>query len=345
MENSPIVESRRFYLCLLLVFMILFINLLSAYIRHSEAGLGCQPWPQCYAMVGQTVEPLPASTVAGLALSPTETAKRLHRTIATVLVLLIVAVVYQSRQRPANRAQATRIQYLAYTLVMLILVLSMIGPMSYLKTLPGIAVVNILGGIALLATSWTLWLEVQHPLRIAVPHWMRRLVSWALLAVIVQLALGAWVSANFAGTACIDLFTCTDHERVRDSVSANVFDSFWVFRELSIGEDGKVIIDQAQGYIQTAHRVGAGLTAVLLILLGVATRKMPQPMAFWGCCILGLTATVIILGASGVMFGLPLPVVLAHNVLAALLLLSVLRIKLMTLDAPVSAASPMEAGA
>lgn len=318
MENVSQHSIKRFSVCLLLLLTAtLLINLLSSYIRHFEAGLGCETWPDCYGRVGDLIVPAEANTLA--VLTPSETAKRAHRSIATILVVLVLWAVYQARQLPL-RGMA---QFLPYLLLGTIVLLSVVGPASYLKTLPAIASVNMLGGMTLLALTWLLWLEVQTPKSpvIALSSW----ATVALVVLIVQISLGSWVSANFAGTACSGLLECQQHEG-----DSTFWSSFWYFRELDLDGNGRVMIDRAQSIIHQLHQIGAAVTTIVLSGFGVFAIRASGLMARWGMVLLGVLTIQLALGFAALTLGLPLFVVLAHNVVASLLLLCVLRMKLLT---------------
>lgn len=322
MENINKHSRRRFSACLLLLLAAtLLINLLSSYIRHVEAGLGCEDWPECYGHIGEIGTPAEIDAVA--ALTPTQTAKRAHRTIATVLVGLVLWAVYQARTLPL-RGNA---QFLPYLLIVVIIMLSVIGPASYLKTLPAVASVNMLGGMALLFVTWWLWLEIQPPGEAVTA--LRPLASAALTIVILQVALGTWVSANFAGTTCSGPLTCQQHEDAR-----NAWSSFWYFRELNVDATGRIVMDNTQAVISRVHQIGAAVAAVVLAVFGVLAVRASGLIARWGRRLLGLLAAQLILGLVALTSELPLLVVLAHNVTASLLLLCVLRMKLLARGRP-----------
>jgi cytochrome c oxidase assembly protein subunit 15 len=298
----------------------LFINLLSSYIRHHEAGLGCEDWPACYGMVGEFIVP-PAEGTAGLAaLTPSETAKRAHRAIATALVILVLLVVYQARGVQLPGA----IQYLPYGIVALILLLSVIGPASYLKTLPAIATANLAGGMTLLSLVWWLWLENRPAASIAAPQLpVVRLKGWAMIALVMliaQILLGAWVSANFAATACSAFLTC---EAGTPQASLS---SFFYFRELQTDNTGRVLTDQTQVLIQQVHHIGAALTTMVLSAFSVVAIRAGGLVRRRGVAILILLITQLALGLSALFWKLPLLVVLGHNLIASLLLLAVIQL-------------------
>ncbi|NJN51507.1 MAG: hypothetical protein HC809_06750, partial [Gammaproteobacteria bacterium] len=109
------------WLAVLLV-VTLSINLLSAYIRHYEAGLGCVDVPACYGHVGDIAAQPSAVAAASDALTPTAAAKRAHRAIATVLVVLVLIVTVKGRAQANTVGVATHIPYLMIGVVLVLAV-------------------------------------------------------------------------------------------------------------------------------------------------------------------------------------------------------------------------------
>lgn len=314
MENVSHEGSRSFFLCLaLLLVATLLINLLSAYIRLDEAGIGCTPWPECYARVGEFVQPPGESPAA--ALTPTAAAKRAHRTIATGLVILVALVVYQGRRLKLTGAT----KHLPLAIVAVILILSVVGPASYLKTLPAIATVNIVGGAALLALSWWLWLGARtqggtQPAQRG---------KWGVIClglIGLQFVLGAWVSANFAVPVCTGLLECSEALKPSSSVP------FWYFRELTLDSSGRIEFDTAQVWIQQAHHLGAMLVSIALGLFGVRALRSGGRAAPWGAALLAVLIIQVGLGLGMLAGRFPLPLVLTHGVVASLLVLILMRL-------------------
>ncbi|MEH6616764.1 MAG: COX15/CtaA family protein [Porticoccus sp.] len=292
----------------------LIINCLSAYIRHMEAGLGCDNWPICYGDIGQYVSPNDEAEIAQKALAPTEIAKQMHRTIATLLVIGVLLLVNQSRKPGAMQGVS---RHLPYLLLAVLLLLSIIGPASYLKTMPAIAVVNLAGGLALLAISWWLWLQLNCKSRTDAPSWLKRLTLAAWLLLILQILLGSWVSANYAGLACSDLFTCNAPTEYSSEGSG----SFWYFRQLALDIEGRVLFDSSTVIIHLIHRAGALFSSLVLLIGALASLQYRKKTAL---SLAALVLTQCLLGVSGVMLSLPMVVVMAHNVIAALLLMAVM---------------------
>lgn len=318
---SETVLKKGFVLCLLLLLTAtLLINLLSGYIRHTEAGLGCAEWPACYGVISEYVTE-DDQTPAVRALTPAETAKRTHRAIATVLVVLLLVVVVQARKVRLEGAA----RLLPYAMIAVTLILSIIGPASYLKTLPAVASVNLLGGLALLAFAWWLLVVVSTPGDVATGSVPRVPARAALVALLAQIALGAWVSANFAGTACTGLASC----ETPSGSTGSAWNAWWYLRELHLDEAGRVITGQAQVVVHVAHRVGAGLTGLVVLWLAAVAAWRAGPPRWWGAAAGCLVVIQLALGLVAVNSALPLVVVLAHNMVASLLLLAVVRLNLM----------------
>ena len=324
MENEE-GQKRRLSLCLaLLLAATLGINLLSAYIRHQEAGLGCKPWPACYARIGAVMEPPGDSPVA--ALTPTESAKRAHRGLATGLVILVLLVVYYARQQ--NLPAAAR--PLPYTMVAVLLLLAVIGPASYLKTLPAIATANLAGGMALLGLTWTFLLLTRNSSQPAAAASGDRtrlppasLKKTALLILSAQILLGAWLSANFAAAACSGFLNCDATE------GAGLLQSFWYLRELTVAPSGAVLTGGQQSLIALTHHWGAVVTVLALSALGLISLRAGGTYAFWGGWLMALVVLQASLGGIALFLSLPLLLVLGHDLLAALLLLVLLRLFLL----------------
>jgi len=312
---------RRYVIIVLLATLV--INCLSAYIRHMEAGLGCENWPSCYGDIGKHVSPRDDSEIAQKALAPTEVAKQMHRTIATLLVIGVLLLVNQSR-KPSAMQGVTRT--LPYLLLAVLLLLSIIGPASYLKTMPAIAVVNLAGGLALLAICWWLWLQLSNTDHTVIPSGLKRLITAGWLLLILQILLGSWVSANYAGLACSELISCQPFA----TYAAEGSSSFWYFRELALDNSGHIIFDSSTVAIHLAHRAGAIITGLILLLGALTTLQYRKKMAL---SVIALVALQCLLGTLGIVLSLPMVLVMAHNVIAGLLLMAVMALNYQLIQA------------
>lgn len=304
--------------CVVLLLITTFsVNLLSAFIRHQEAGLGCSPWPECYAIVGTIEAPGSSVDAATDALTPTALIKQVHRASATLLVILVLTATHLVRR-------STRLprfdQMIPYLMIAVVLLLAVVGPASYRKTLPAIAAVNLVGGVLLLALCYCLWLTVRgapsYPAGVARLHW------WVLGLLSGQLILGAWVSANFAGNACAQTLRCS----IADVSIGEAVRGLWFWRELMVDDVGRIVMDDSHRYIQWSHRIGAMVAGGALLLLAVARIRLGRGAAVAGIVVIVLMSVQLVLGSTVSYFGPGLAVALAHNAVASLLLLSVLHI-------------------
>ncbi len=184
--------------------------------------------------------------------------------------------------------------------------------------MPIVVMGHLLGGLAtfalLTAMAWRAtpegWLTLAGAKRL-------RLLLWIGLALlIVQIALGGWTSTNYAAWAC-----GTDFPKCLDQwwPASDFHQAFVLWRGFGVDYSGGVLDNPARVAIQMSHRVVALL--VFGHLTGVGIRVLRTPgLRFWGAALLGLLVTQIALGIGNVMFALPLPIAVAHNAGAALLL-------------------------
>jgi cytochrome c oxidase assembly protein subunit 15 len=140
----------------------------------------------------------------------------------------------------------------------------------------------------------------------------------ALVILFAQIFLGGWTSTNYAALACTDFPTCHG-AWIPEMDFGNAF--HWV-RELGQGADGKALPLAAYTAIQWTHRVGALITFIYLVWLGVYLLKQPQ-LKKTTLIMLGLLVVQIALGVANLLLHLPLVLAVGHNMGAALLLITV----------------------
>lgn len=311
--RAPVAHPWLARLAGVLVGLIIATNVLSAYLRLDEAGLGCTPWPDCYARLEAngrgTESALPA------ALAPHEQLKQAHRLLAGALVLVVLVVLHQRARLGLQGSEAT----LPFALGTVMLGLAVVGPASYLKTIPAIATTNLLGGLLLLALAWRLLLASRRPPQVAVANGVRRFVLVSLVAVAAQSALGAWTSANFAGIACNGVFAC-----VEPAAAASGLAAFNYFRELELDATGRVLMGPEAWLIQYVHRLGAWLTTAVLALLAAGLWR--EGLRAHAVILGALLALQIGVGLAAAAAGMPLFLVLLHNLLAAGLVVALIDI-------------------
>jgi cytochrome c oxidase assembly protein subunit 15 len=139
-----------------------------------------------------------------------------------------------------------------------------------------------------------------------------------LVLVFAQIALGGWVSTNYAALACVDFPTC--HGLWMPDM--DFAHAFQIQRELGMTAAGAPLSNDALNAIQWTHRVGALVVALYLGTLAVVASRMSGLRGYASVLVVALIAQIS-LGITNVLAMLPIGVAVAHNAGAALLLMSV----------------------
>ncbi len=300
------------------------VVVVGAYVRLADAGLGCPDWPGCYGELTphHAQDDIARAVVEqGGTHGPVSLGKAwkemFHRYIAGGLGLVILAITVMAWARRRELRQSPLLATGVLVLVMLQAALGMWTVTLLLK--PVIVTLHLLGGLALLALLTWLALRQQAPPAIA-PATASRLRPWALLAlmvVIVQIALGGWVSTNYAALACVDFPTC--HNEWLPQMDFR--HGFQLVRELGMTAAGTHLSYDAITAIHWTHRVGALVT--LLYVGGFALWLARSPgLARYGIALLCVLLAQVTLGIANVLGGLPLLVAAGHNAGAAILLVT-----------------------
>jgi cytochrome c oxidase assembly protein subunit 15 len=317
-------------LSLAAVLLTLAVVVLGAWVRLSDAGLGCPDWPGCY---GRIVVPQAAGDVAQANIAfperPLEAHKgwkeMIHRYVAGMLMLLVFALAVMAwRQGPrAPRGHATAIA----GLIVFQALLGMWTVTLLLK--PVIVMGHLLGGMSTLALLW--WLALRSG-AVALPGLiagggMRWLAAAALVMVALQIALGGWTSANYAALACPDFPACQGQWW---PAHLDFSEGFVLWRGLGVNYEYGVLEHPARTAIHLAHRLGA---LGVLLLAGAAGLTLLHARQLagraLGVVILILMSVQLALGVANIWLALPLPVAAAHNGVAALLLLSLVTLNVL----------------
>lgn len=305
-------------LALVALYVALIVVPLGAYVRLSDAGLGCPDWPGCYGkLVGVPDQPDEhAAAAQAFPGKPVEAGKAwkemIHRYVAGTLGLIVFAACVLSwRRRPVVSA------LLGGTIVFQAL-LGMWTVTLLLK--PAIVTAHLLGGMAVVGLLTLLAMgEAGRPQ--TAPRSSLGLARLALVLLIVQIGLGGWVSSNYAGLACQDFPTCQGGWLP----TMDFPHAFTVRRELGYTGDGGLLPFEALTAIHWTHRLGALLVVLVVGALILRLRASPAWRS-WAFVLTALLLLQVGLGVANVLFSLPLPLAVAHNFGAALLLLHVLAV-------------------
>jgi len=294
-------------LALLCAALVLAVTSLSAFLRLSKAGLGCDDWPECY---GQELRRLQQGIAAPAEQQTATAAARLaHRITASAALLLVITMVLVCF---GSRPLLMREGLLAIALLGLALFLAVLGLWSSAARLPAVAMGNLLGGFLMLALC----------VRLAMPHaspptaGLRPWIVAALLLSMLQAAGGGLVSASHAGLSCSGWSDCAPLEALRASGWASL--NPW--REPVLNATPP--FNPAGALANSLHRHAALLLALLLL-----------PLAWWawlrgrraaGVLLFVLLAAQLAVGLSMSALALPLGLALLHNLFAAALLATLL---------------------
>jgi cytochrome c oxidase assembly protein subunit 15 len=297
------------------------VVMLGAWVRLTDAGLGCPDWPGCYGRLVVPEQGLSPAELGDEYTRPLEAGKAwremIHRYLASTLGLVCVAlavIAWRNRRDPRQPWRAPA------ALVALVIFQGLLGMWTVTLLLkPIVVVAHLLGGFATLALLVALgqWRSSRLPLPTT---GLRVLGTVAAAALVLQISLGGWTSANYAAVACPDFPTCQTQWW---PAIADFEEGFVLWRGLGVDYEGGVLDHPARVAVHFTHRLGALLATALIALLGwrlareAATR--PDGMAVLAALLLQLG-----LGVSIVWFGVPLAVAVLHNGVAALLLLAVI---------------------
>ena len=304
----------------------LLVVALGAYTRLSDAGLGCPDWPGCYGFL--TVPKHDAEIALAVQSYPDlmfEKAKAwkemIHRYFAGVLGVLILGVFALAFFKRHDLNMPLKLPLLILLLVVFQAALGMWTVTMNLQ--PLIVMGHLLGGFSLLSLIMLLYLRLKaKPIEgddAAKPYFGLSLIALGVL--IVQIALGGWLAANYAAPHCSGLPLCN---------YAQPFSLSSVFQlplEHSNYEFG-VLSQQARMSIHLLHRIWALVTCAVVLLAMWKIYRSAYSKKIKRCTIAVCIALLsqISLGIILVYFHFPLVVALAHNLMAAILLLSMVRV-------------------
>ncbi len=299
----------------------LVVVVVGAYVRLSDAGLGCPDWPGCYGKltpaharehIEQAVEAQGGGH--GPVSLPKAWKEMGHRYLAGVLGLMILAIAVLAWVRRG----AAGSPWLPSAIVLVVLVQATLGKWTVTMLLkPAIVTAHLIGGMTTLALL--VWLSMRQ-LRLqpaaagALPA-LRKPAALGLVVLCAQIVLGGWVSTNYAALACPDLPLC----RGAALPPMDFANAFHVLRELGQTPEGALLSNEALTAIHWTHRMFALLVVAVLGHLGGRLMRSGVLRGAGGL-LLGLLAAQFCIGLANVAFSLPLWLAALHNAGAALLL-------------------------
>ena len=309
-----------FRLALLATLLALMVVLLGAYTRLTHSGLGCPDWPGCYGFISvPSTDAQLAHAELHFPEAPVEAAKgwseMVHRYCAGTLGCLILLLAVRAWKQRKRHDQPLK---LPLFILLVVIIQAAFGMWTVtLKLWPQVVTAHLMGGFATLSLLFLLTLRLSGSLpALAIPRRLQRWATAGLVLVIMQIALGGWVSSNYAAVACVDLPTC--HGQWWPA--ADFTNGFHLTQHIGPNYLGGQLDSEARTAIHLAHRLGAVLLTLVLVGLAWQLRRVGMPKLA-GLVLLVLAAQIS-LGLSNVLFGLPLGLAVAHNAGGAALLLT-----------------------
>jgi cytochrome c oxidase assembly protein subunit 15 len=309
---TPAQRWRR--LTLLALFLTFDLVLFGAFTRLTDSGLGCPDWPGCYGSaspMGARQEIQAAQTVqpSGPVTHGKAWIEMVHRYLATAVGVLITVLAVGS-WRDARRGWLPVSPWWATVTLVWVCLQGAFGALTVTwKLYPAIVTAHLLGGVALLSL-----LAIQaegyrrETLRLPARLWAASIAVGLLT--LWQVALGGWVSTNYAVLACTDFPTCQGLWWPEMDFGHG----FSLLRELGERHDGGFLPFAALTAIHVAHRLGAAVLLVAVALLAWQLHTCGEPsLRRWAWALVGVVSWQLVSGLSNVVFDWPLLAAVAHT--------------------------------
>ena len=292
---------------------------LGAYVRLSDAGLGCPDWPGCFGTLtvpeSQLAIEKAQHTFPDQAIENGKAWKEMvHRYVAGLLGLLILSIGYLAYRNKKSLKVSILVPYSLLGIVFFQAMLGMLTVTLLLK--PIIVSTHLIGGMATLAILTYLSYEHfnENSKLVLKKNIIFYIARFGLILIFMQIFLGGWTSTNYAGLACTDFPTCHG-QLIPDMDFKNAFN---IFRNLGQTSKGAPISLNALQAIQWIHRIGAITVVIYFGYLSYVLMKYKQ-LRFEAILLLTILAAQFIIGIANLTLHLPMVLAVSHNLTAALL--------------------------
>ena len=241
----------------------------------------------------------------------------IHRYVGALLGMLIIAISWMAWR---YRTKLGDSPVLAFVTLVAVCIQGAFGAWTVTHQLmPLVVTVHLLGGMTLLALMT--WLAARERPHQPVSSWTQRYLGWAyfgLFLLFVQIALGGWVSTNYAALACMDFPTCQGSWWP----PMDAANGFALVRGLGEMPNGEMISQTALTAIHWVHRNVAWLVFAFWGWLAWRLRAdtaLRNPATL----VIGLLFAQLLTGLTTIFFQWPLVIAVLHNGGAAGLVLGV----------------------
>jgi heme a synthase len=319
-SRSQPLPARLRALTLLTLFLTFDLVLFGAFTRLTDSGLGCPDWPGCYGSASPAgAKEHIAAAQAALPSGPVTHTKAwiemIHRYLATgvgVLLITLTAATWLARRRKEEGASVLNPWWPTLTLAWVCLQGAFGALTVTMKLFPAIVTLHLLGGMVLLALLCAQSVRYHQAHRgvrpTGLPPGLRVLLATVFAMLWVQVALGGWVSTNYAVLACSEFPACQGQWWP----PMDFRQGFELWRHLGMTGDGGNISFAALTAIHYTHRLFAyGVFAgILLLAWRLWSVKGLGLQARW---LAGLAVWQFASGLGNVVLGWPLAAAVAHT--------------------------------
>jgi len=326
-STPQILQLRR--LVFISIILALIVVSLGAYTRLTHAGLGCPDWPGCYGQI-KVPETSHQLAKADQAFPDHEVVahkawnEMIHRYFAGTLGLFILAIAFLSVKRRKLGSPV----FLPLCILLIVVFQAALGMWTVtMKLMPIVVMGHLLGGFTTLCLLFLLYLRLGTHRLPTSDFSVKKYGKYASLGIIIlvaQISLGGWTSSNYAALSCVELPICQAGWQEQLTFDGS-FDPIPPVKETY--EYGHLEHDQ-RVTIHVMHRLGALITALYLAWLALMVFSKSQTLYFKQASMLMGVALIVQLGLgiSNIWFSLPLAVAVSHNIIAACLMLTLIRL-------------------
>ena len=314
-NRNTTVSQRLRALTWVTLFLTFDLVVFGAFTRLTDSGLGCPDWPGCYGSASplgaqSQITAAQAALPSGPVTLPKAWIEMIHRYLATAVGVLILVLAISSW---LERKKMSISPWWPTVTLMWVCLQGAFGALTVtMKLFPAIVTLHLLGGMTLLALLKVQSVKYAQAKGEQITVQLSANTRWLLLATFAllwfQIALGGWVSTNYAVMACTDFPACQNSMWPM----MNFSEGFTLWRELGAGRNGDNISFQALTAIHYVHRLSAYVVFAAMALLVVKLLKVDamRTPAKW---LAGLALLQAATGLGNVLLGWPLAAAVLHT--------------------------------